>query len=133
MACIGRSILLAQGKFGYVHSPGVYPDICVCSLWNNGNCMALCMESEYLPLIHVKNTCHMVIFKALGVKVSWMLKKWIIHGEKIVVHARTILKPAVVLTFVSKYFMVLFPTMKTTNFYPLKMPTICYIQVHTRM
>jgi hypothetical protein len=56
-----------------------------------------------------------------GVNFLWMLKISNIHGQKFVVHT-------VILTFVSKYFMVIFPTTKKTKFFTYqKMPTIWYV------
>jgi hypothetical protein len=55
-----------------------------------------------------------------GVKLSWMLKFWNIHGKKLMVHVGRIIKIAVILTFVSKYFVAPFPTTKTTILLPLK-------------
>ena len=48
-----------------------------------------------------------------GVNFLWMLKISNIHGQKFVVHT-------VILTFVSKYFMVIFPTTKKQNFLPIR-------------
>ena len=52
-----------------------------------------------------------------------------IYGKKFVVHAGGILK-FVLLTFMSKYFMIFFPTTKTTIFYPYFMVHMCQVVLY---
>jgi hypothetical protein len=54
--------------------------------------------------------------------------KLLLFIAKNVIYGRRNLKLVVILNFMSKYFVVLFPTTKTTNFYPLE-NTHCMVYI----
>ena len=63
---------------------------------------------------NVSHTIYMYRGDLSSCKILWMLKIWTIHGKKIVVCTGRLV---VMLTFMSKYLVVLFPTTKHHNFF----------------